>query len=917
MRARRDRCAVLVPLLTLLTLLPLAPTLAAEGPAGPRLKPAPPEACALLDDPAKRPLMDGLLLYLLRACGREHELGTVRQEPAVDLSAEAGTDVPVNDPAVDTTASSHTQSETSLAVNEVTGTICSGYNDSHDYFAGTGGFSGFSRSTDGGATFSDRGSIGSSSGGDPAVVWRKADGHFYYASLTNGPLGLWKSTDDCQTFAWVTQITNGYDDKELMAVDNNDGSPYYGRLYVAWTDFTSTQSIKVTRSTDAGLTWSAGVVLSTASGCQGAWPVVAPDGTVYVGWASGLFTGTMSVDVSRSTDGGATWTAMASPASTKVEPQDTAASSNCGRPSLKGNIRYLPSPQLAVGPDGFLHAVYSYDPDGASTGDTVDVFYRRSTNGGASWLPEVRLNDDSTTTDQFYPTLSVGSSNVVSAAWYDRRHDPANLLVDYYQRFSFDGGATWGASTRLSDVSTPIFLDNALATCYHGDYDTQVQTATHVLVQWSDDRNLQGGHNDPDVFLDTQAVSTDFLVAASPARRSVCAPADAVYDLDVMQFLGFDEPVTLAVTGVPGAATSAFSANPVTPPGASQLTIGNTAALAAGSYGMAVVGTSTPSGFTHTADLVLDLYTAPAGVVALSAPADGATSVPLRPTFTWAAADQAATYDLEVATDAGFAAVVLAAPGLTGTSHTANQDLPSNAVLFWRVRAANVCGTGAHSPVFDFATVALPGDCGMGTVPQLHYDYGFEAGASGWALGSGGSGNTWALSGARVHTGASSYHATDPDSTSDQRLVSPAIVLPAGGGALTLQFWNWQEMESYSTGCWDGGVVEISTNGGGTWTHLPTTVMLTDPYDGQVSGLSGLDGWCGDPQDWLRSVVDLSAYAGQTAQLRFRLGSDGSVDREGWYLDDVTVQSCVSANLPLFADGFEDGTADAWFNVVP
>ena len=76
--------------------------------------------------------------------------------------------------------------------------------------------------------------------------------------------------------------------------------------------------------------------------------------------------------------------------------------------------------------------------------------------------------------------------------------------------------------------------------------------------------------------------------------------------------------------------------------------------------------------------------------------------------------------------------------------------------------------------------------------------------------------------------------------------------------------------------------------------------LLTDPYNGAVSGsfsnpLAGLQAWCGDPQDWLNSIVNLSAYAGQTVQFRFRLGSDNGVSREGWTIDDVVVQSCQAA----------------------
>jgi hypothetical protein len=51
-------------------------------------------------------------------------------------------------------------------------------------------------------------------------------------------------------------------------------------------------------------------------------------------------------------------------------------------------------------------------------------------------------------------------------------------------------------------------------------------------------------------------------------------------------------------------------------------------------------------------------------------------------------------------------------------------------------------------------------------------------------------------------------------------------------------------------------------------------------------------------------------------QFRFRLGSDSSVGREGWYIDDVLVQSCVAGGLP-FADGFESGTTAAWSLTMP
>jgi uncharacterized repeat protein (TIGR01451 family) len=158
------------------------------------------------------------------------------------------------------------------------------------------------------------------------------------------------------------------------------------------------------------------------------------------------------------------------------------------------------------------------------------------------------------------------------------------------------------------------------------------------------------------------------------------------------------------------------------------------------------------------------------------------------------------------------------------------------------------------------------------------------------------------LTSTRTHSGANAFHANDPSIVSDQYLISPPIAVPVGQDSPNLQFWNHQTMESNtSTSCFDGSIIEISTTLNMTWTQI-TTGLLTDPYNGPISGsysnpLAGKNAWCGDPQDWLNSIVDLNSYAGQTVQFRFRLGSDTSASREGWYIDDVKVQTCVPSAL--------------------
>ncbi|HPN79690.1 hypothetical protein [Dokdonella sp.] len=877
------------------------------------------ESCALLDDPGKARMMDGLLFFLAKACGRQADfIGQVESEQPYGLALpylEPGTDVNVSNPTGDTGAT-RTQSETSIERNPVTGTLCAAYNDSFHGVTQAQGFSGFSRSTDGGLTWVDRGALSSSDSGDPSLVWRRQDGKFYYAALRSGGLGLFRSDDDCQTFVFVSQLASGNDDKEIMAIDNEPTSPFYGRIYIVWTDFGTGSRIHSIYSTNAGATWSTQLAISPAGESnQGAWPTIAPNGDVYVTWLkwmppTGYPNGNIEVPILRSTDGGVSYTTLTPAMTNQINPRDAAATTSCSRPAIKGNIRLLPSPQI-VFRNGYLHTVYAYDPDGFGTGDVIDVFYRRYNPGTSTWSAEVRINDDGTTRDQYQPTVSVGAAGQVTVGYYSRQLDPNNLSYDYYSRTSFDNGATWTQpSVRLTDTSSPVVLDTSLATCYHGDYDQQLQDEdgrAHYL--WSDDR---GGT--PDVFTDRTLVGTNYLLVPVAGNVSVCAPDNANYLINVGQFQGFSELVTLAASGNPVGSSVSFGTNPVAPAGSSTVTV-TTAGVAAGSSVIDITGTSTPGAIVQSTALGLSIATAAPPAPALSSPANNATIVPVRPTFTWSASSQGAQYILEVDNEPGFAPPLTYTATVTGTSHVPTSDLPSNATLYWRVRSSNICGTGPDASAFSFTTVPLPGDCPIGSTSTALYSTDFEGDNSAWTLGSGSSGpSNWAISAARPHGGTKSYLAQDVLSLSDQRLVSPAVALPVGQSPLSLIFWSDQTIESNGASCYDGGILEVSTDGGTTFTQVGAAAMLTDPYNGPIATtfqnpLSGLNAWCGDPQAYLRSVVDLTTLAGQTVRFRFRLGTDSSAGRvpHGWYIDDLVVQSCNAVPLPdvIFVDGFE------------
>ncbi|MBI5372453.1 MAG: M36 family metallopeptidase [Sphingobacteriales bacterium] len=152
--------------------------------------------------------------------------------------------------------------------------------------------------------------------------------------------------------------------------------------------------------------------------------------------------------------------------------------------------------------------------------------------------------------------------------------------------------------------------------------------------------------------------------------------------------------------------------------------------------------------------------------------------------------------------------------------------------------------------------------------------------------------NVWATSGAAVHSAPLAFFSPDPALTSDQTLrTTGTFVLPSGPSAFSrLSFWHRYTTESN----WDGCVVEISTNGGGSWSDLGqymSGARYNATLNSSANPLAGRAAFSGNSGAYVNTVINLAAYAGQTVMFRFRLGSDGSVGSTGWYVDDIVMES--------------------------
>ena len=402
-----------------------------------------------------------------------------------------------------------------------------------------------------------------------------------------------------------------------------------------------------------------------------------------------------------------------------------------------------------------------------------------------------------------------------------------------------------------------------------------------------------------------------FTLNVTPAAQSVCAPATASFALQVGSILGYSTPVNLAVGGQPTGSTPVFSTNPVTPAGTSTLSIVTAAGTTPGLATLTVTG----SNVDRTISLTRDLFVATAtpGVGTPTAPTNMAVSQPTTPTFTWTNGTQSASNRIQVATDPAFTSIVIDTT-VTGNSFTPTTPLSNGQTYYWRVVGSNVCGAGANSAVFQFRTVTAPGSCDVGQTTLSLYSEDFSNGAGGYTTTGSTGTSTWALSTARPSSlsGGNAFKATDLPGIADQRLISPAINLPTGQLPLTLRFQNYRDIEQNgASACWDSGVLEVSANGG-PFTQISGSQLINDPYRGNTTGtgnpLNGLQAWCnsasaGTPRPFADTLIDLSSYAGNSVQVRWRQGSDGSVGKEGWYIDDVRVSSCGGDTI--WANGFD------------
>lgn len=314
---------------------------------------------------------------------------------------------------------------------------------------------------------------------DAQIVVDPGDGRTVYAAwLQNGKSDTMvaKSTDFGATWlVVVADSTHAGTDKPILAVRSPN-------VYVG---FNHAQKIWVASSHDGGASFSAVNVNKTG---KLGWALagggtVDTSGNVYFSWAgyerNGGAKGPVNLFVSKSTDGGATWTT--STLDVSGAPPDCSAF-NCGWAFLGAQMT------MASDAAGTPYALWNAS---ATDKGPERIYFAKSTDAGATWSAKEDVSTAPAGVEHAFPAIAAGAAGDVRISWMDAR---AGGLWNTYYRRSTTGGTTWSAASDLSTYAAgSTYIQPDGFNFPFGDYyemDVDDQGTTHVV--WGEGLNYEG-----------------------------------------------------------------------------------------------------------------------------------------------------------------------------------------------------------------------------------------------------------------------------------------------------------------------------------------------------------------------------------------------------------------------------------------
>ncbi|HWY59104.1 MAG TPA: sialidase family protein [Terriglobales bacterium] len=309
---------------------------------------------------------------------------------------------------------------------------------------------------------------------DPQIVVDPVDRRTVYAAWLQSKkldMVVAKSVDFGQSWSIVVADRGVTDaDKPVLGVRAQDVYVGFNRDGKMWVASSHDGGITFT-STDVGPKLK--LVRALAGGAT-----VDLHGDVYLAWAG--YTrqdgakGRENLYVSKSSDGGGSW-------STRLM-DISGAPPDCGAYHCEWG--YLGA-QITMTSDaaGTLYTLWN---SGASDKSPQRIYFASSTTAGDTWSPRLNVSTALSSVEHAFPALVAGEAGDVRIAWMDTRNlDTRNRpLWNVYYRSSTNGGATWSGESRISSyVPGYRYIRSQGFSFPFGDYfaigiDNQGQTQT-------------------------------------------------------------------------------------------------------------------------------------------------------------------------------------------------------------------------------------------------------------------------------------------------------------------------------------------------------------------------------------------------------------------------------------------------------
>ena len=328
----------------------------------------------------------------------------------------------------------------------------------------------------------------------------------YWASSLDGG-NVWQR-DSVNHYIGTTPSSifggGGAFDKEWLASDNNPASPNCGNLYCSF--FAADGN---TGATYMGLrrkvhpngvfdTTTTVVNSGTYKMEQFGSDAVDNNGHVHVSFFATVDSLNYSLYHAVSTDGGLTFqpevkiSDLALGRFTSTEPNDSIEGVS---PSRLYPCAYIACDNSHGPHANNLYMVWTANGITTKLNTGNDVYFSKSTDGGATWGAARVLNDNTTnlTSDQYYPSLTVSSTGRLIITWWDRRNDTLNNNSDIYLTYSDDGGLTFAADIKVTTVPSEFSQIGSQNGGFGiGEYNAVLSTSTYAIPVWADGRTNDG-----------------------------------------------------------------------------------------------------------------------------------------------------------------------------------------------------------------------------------------------------------------------------------------------------------------------------------------------------------------------------------------------------------------------------------------